>query len=44
MTHLNEFLEYDNRVFQIYDLRPINNKLFYLINEEKSCLFGEINL
>ena len=38
MTHSNEFPKFYNRykTFQIYDLKPIKNKLFYLIVETKT--------
>lgn len=37
MTHSNEFPKFYNRykTFQIYDLKPMKNKLFYLIVERK---------
>ena len=37
MTHPNDFFEFYNRYkpFQIYELRPIKNKLFYLISKTK---------
>ena len=44
MTHSNEFIEFCTcfRAFQIYDLKPTQNKLFHLIGETKTMSIWRI--